>query len=150
MFGSLGVWTWLCMLLVAHHCHAASITFLGVDKDVVDFQAAGRGQEGFWVPGFDCSAYAFEQPTNFSENDRLQPWAGPLKHIERSDLRDYVNRTFSMDGPCSTICGDPSYSVVTLPDGTTGASGIIVDPAADENSNNSVNRVILNEGSPNP
>ena len=33
-------------------------------------------------------------------------------------------------------------------DGNTGGSGIIVDPAADENSNNSVNRIVLNDGTP--
>ena len=71
-----------------------------------------------------------------------------MKHIERRDLKEYVNRSFSMDGTDSTICGDSNYSVVTLPDGTTGGSGIIVDPAADENSNNSVNRIMLNNGTP--
>jgi hypothetical protein len=53
-----------------------------------------------------------------------------------------------MDGPCSVICGDSDYAVIILPDGSTGGSGIVVDPAADENSNNSVNKIQLNDGVP--
>jgi hypothetical protein len=134
------------LLLTPLSCWAASITFLGVQHDIVDFSALGS--EGYWFPGFACETYAYEQPTNFSENNGLMEWAGPLKHIQRSELKEYANRSFSMDGPCSAMCGDPSYNIITTPDGTVGASGIIVDPAADENSNNSVNRIMLNAGTP--
>jgi len=126
---------------------AASITFLGVENDIEDF-SRGFGKEGFWFPGFACPSYEFEMPTNYSEYNGLKSWAGPLKHISRWELKKYVNRSFSMDGPCSTICGESSFSSFTLPDGMTGGSGIIVDPAADENSNNSVNRIMLNSGTP--
>mmetsp|Transcript_47675 Transcript_47675/g.94368 ORF Transcript_47675/g.94368 Transcript_47675/m.94368 type:complete len:239 (+) Transcript_47675:27-743(+) len=132
--------------MVIPACQAATITFLGVESDVVDY--SGLGKEGFWFPGFACSSYEFEKPTNFSEYNGLPHWAGPLKHIERWELKEYVNRSFSMDGPCSTICGDSSFNLITLPDGTEGSSGIIVDPAADENSNNSVNRIALNTDTP--
>ena len=53
-----------------------------------------------------------------------------------------------MDGPCSVICGDSSYADVVLPSGEKGSSGIVYDPAAAENSNNSVNRIMLNAGVP--
>jgi hypothetical protein len=128
-------------------CFAASITYLGVDKDILDF--SGLGKEGFWFPGFACSSYEFEKATNFNEYDGLNTWAGPLKHISRWELLKYVNRSFSMDGPCGTICGDSSFNNITLPDGTSGLSGIIIDPAADENSNNSVNRIALAASTPN-
>ena len=134
------------LLLLAPLSWAASITFLGVINDIVDFSAMGK--EGYWFPAFACKSYEYEQPTNFSEYNGLKEWSGPLKHISRWELKEYVNRSFSMDGPCSTICGDSTYSIVTLPDGTSGSSGIIVDPAADENSNNSVNRIKLNSGTP--
>jgi hypothetical protein len=133
-------------LLFTASSWAASITYLGVQNDIVDFSALGN--RGYWFPGFACPTYSFEFPTNYSEYDRLEPWTGPLKHISRWQLKEYVNRSFSQDGPCSTICGDASYNTVTLPDGTFGVSGIIVDPAADENSNNSVNRIMLNNGTP--
>lgn len=132
--------------LCSQACLAATITFLGVQRDVTDFSSVGS--RGFWFPGFACSSYEFGMGTNFSEYDRMQPWTGPLKHISRWELKEYVNRSFSMDGPCSTICGDINYNIIQLPDGTIGSSGVIVDPAADENSNNSVNRIMLNDGTP--
>ena len=53
-----------------------------------------------------------------------------------------------MDGPCSVTCGDINYSSITLPSGKKGKSGILYDPKAAENSNNSVNRIMLNVGVP--
>ena len=120
----------------------------GVTKDVNDFSSGRYGKHGYWFPGFACSDYYFEQPTNFSERSHLSSWLGPLKHIERWQLTEYANRTFSMDGPCSVICGDSDYAVIILPDGSAGGSGIVVDPAADENSNNSVNKIQLDDGVP--
>lgn len=123
------------------------ITFLGVENDITDFSALGK--QGYWFPGVDCDVYSFEKPTNFNEMNGLLAWAGPLKHIERWQLTEYRNRSFSMDGPCSTICGDVNFSKIILPGATSfSTSGIIVDPAADENSNNSVNRIQLNAGTP--
>lgn len=125
---------------------SASIQFLGVESDVVDFSALGK--EGYWFPGISCPSYSYESPTNYNEYDGLKTWAGPLKHIQRWELKEYVNRSFSMDGPCSTVCGDSSFNTITLPGGASATSGIIVDPAAAENSNNSVNRIVLNKGTP--
>uniref|UniRef100_A0A7S4KMM7 Transmembrane 9 superfamily member n=1 Tax=Paramoeba aestuarina TaxID=180227 RepID=A0A7S4KMM7_9EUKA len=123
-----------------------SITFLGVKQDLTTFSSFG--QKGFWVPGFNCQMYEYEKETNYSEVDKLEPWTGPLVHILRYQILEYPNHTFSMDGPCSVICGDDSFADVVLPDGEKGKSGILYDPAADENSNNSVNRVMLNDGVP--
>ena len=127
-----------------------TITYLGRVDDISDYR--GIGKEGYWFPGFSCPVYEYEQPTNFSEANGLEgSWAGPLKHIQRTDLKDYVNRTFSQDGPCSVICGNDmthQFNVITLPKGQTGGSGIIVDPAAADNSNNSINRIALGYGTP--
>ena len=73
----------LSFMSISKEAETVSIVFLGVETDVVDFSALGK--EGFWFAGFGCSAYSFEKPTNFSEYDGLHSWAGPLKHIERSD-----------------------------------------------------------------
>jgi hypothetical protein len=113
-----------------------SITFLGVVSDTTDLSVFGS--EGYWMPGWNCVEYSFEQPTNYSEANALPVWAGPLKHIIRSALTEHVNRSFSMDGPCSVIRGDDMYNLIVLPGGGSsvggsGRSGIIVDPAADEN-----------------
>ena len=123
-----------------------SITFLSVQYDILNLTGYGTG--GYWLPGFACEKEQFKQSTDYHEYNKLQSWTGPLKHIERWQIREYRNRTFSMDGPCSVTCGMNSYNTITLPDGTTGVSGIILDPAAADNSNNSVNRISLNAGTP--
>lgn len=133
-----------CFLLFS--VEAASITFIGVEMDIIDF--SGFGNEGYWMPGFACSSYQSGQRTDHNEHNTLHSWTGPLKHIERWELKEYVNRSFSMDGPCSVTCGDINFSTITLPDSTTGLSGIVIDPAAAENSNNSINRITLNTGTP--
>lgn len=124
-----------------------SIVFVGVVEDITNF--SNYGKEGFWFPGFDCPSYSFEKHTDYYEMNSLNTWMGPLKHIKRWEIKEYINRSFSMDGPCSTICGDIDFNSFQLPNNKIGISGVIVDPAAAENSNNSVNRIQLNENTPN-
>lgn len=60
----------------------------------------------------------------------------------------YLFRTFSQDGPARSAGGRASWDTFTLPDGTTGRSGAIVDPHTAENSNNTINRIQLRDGAP--
>lgn len=42
--------------------------------------------------------------------------------------------------------GDTSWATITLPDGTTGFSGALVDPASDDNSNNTIQNIGVGAG----
>lgn len=142
-----------------------SITHTQTNLDATNFQALGFGQAGYYFPQFAASIPVTERPT--FENIEFAPpsWASFQFDITQAD------RTFSVDaGLFSGDVGDPldqaapfgnplvagvytkggesAWDSFTLPDGTEGLSGAAVDEAADNNSNNSVNRIQLGPGTP--
>lgn len=140
-----------------------SITHTQTTFDSTDFQAFEFGLEGYYFPQFDASSPVSERPTD--ENMQFSPpsWAGFQFDSTQSD------RTFSLDagcfsgnivGVCFTGPTDPlvfgvysegglsAWDTFTLPNGSSGLSGAAVDEAADNNSNNSVNRIQLGAGTP--
>jgi hypothetical protein len=142
-----------------------AITHTQTDLDATDFQALGYGREGYYFPQFDGVSPATERPT--FENMAFDPpsWASFQFDVTQPD------RTFSLDAglfsgdfndPLDeaapfgnplvagvyTKGGQPAWDWFTLPDGAQGLSGAAVDEAADDNSNNSVNRIQLGVGTP--
>lgn len=86
--------------------------------------------------------------TGENARDALPPWANPLNHVTIFLDPSYLTRTFSQDGPSRSKGGQPKWNDFTLPDGTAGRSGAIVDPFACKNSDNTINRVQLGKGTP--
>ena len=147
---------------------AATVTFVGVTSNQTNFQALGFGQAGYYFPQFGTNSPATLRPT--WENMQFKPptWAGFQFDSTQAD------RTFSLDAaqpPYNILFGDQNdpmdqvapfgnplvagvyskggqslWNAFTLPDGTTGLSGVAVDEWATDNSNNSVNRIQLGTG----
>jgi hypothetical protein len=149
--------------VTAQFSQAATITQLATSVDKTDFQALGIGKAGYWFPQFDAGSPVTERPTD--ENMQFSPpsWAGFQFDSAQSD------RTFSLDAGCFSgnivgVCntgptdplvfgvysegGDTDWDTFTLPDGTTGLSGAVVDEHTESNTNNSFNRISLNAGTP--
>jgi len=149
---------------------AATVTFVGVTRDQTNFQALGFGRAGYYFPQFGATNPVTHRPT--WENMRFQSpsWAGFQFDSTQPD------RTFSLDAaqpPYNIYFGDPNdpmdlvapfgnplvagvyskggqstWNTFTLPDGSTGVSGAVVDEWATQNSNNSVNRIQFGAGTP--
>ncbi len=163
--------------VVAHHAMgAATITFIGVTSDQTSFQALGFGQAGYYFPQFATGGPVTLRPT--WENMRFNPpsWAGfQFINVDSSGVPT-SDRTFSLDAaqaPYNILFGDytdpwdtnapfgnplvagvyskggqSNWNTFTLPDGTSGLSGAVVDEWATDNSNNSVNRIQFGPGTP--
>ncbi len=127
---------------------AATITYVGVIYDQMDFARLNIGNSGFWFPQFDSANPVSMRPTGENPRDSLPSWAGPLNHATSILDPDFSTRTFSQDGPARSKGGQPTWNTFTLPDGEVGLSGAIVDPYARANSNNTINRIQLRSGVP--
>jgi len=159
------------LLAAARSAEAApTITYLGKTSDQTDFQALGFGQAGYYFPQFGASSPVTLRPT--WENMQFSPpsWAGFQFNVLAAD------RTFSLDAaqapylinfgdqtdPMDLVApfgnplvagvyskgGQSTWNTFTLPNGTTGLSGAVVDEWASNNSNNTVNRIQLGAGVP--
>ncbi|MHC4830136.1 MAG: hypothetical protein ACYTFT_07245, partial [Planctomycetota bacterium] len=127
----------------------AAVTYIGVDKDVTDFQfGLDYGNAGYWFPLFDASSPRSDKPTQDKERNGLPGWAGPMTHMEIWELWNFPQRTFSQDGPTRTKGGFPSWNFFTLPNGEHGLSGIVFDPHGEDNTSQTVNRIDLGPGTP--
>lgn len=129
---------------------AKTITFLGKTADTTNYSSTGLniGKAGFWFPEFNASTVGggvTNQLTDDNDRNSLPSWA--LMNFTR-DLSD-PTRTFSLDnGGVYAEGGDPAWNTFTLPDGEVGLSGSVVDPQTMNNSNNTVNKIILAAGVP--
>ncbi len=114
---------------VATHLDATNYSPTGLDL----------GNAGFWFANFNASAPNDGTPDANHANS-LPGWV--LPNFDPLDA-DYTfgTQVFSRGG-------NNAWSSITLPDGTTGLSGAILDPEAAGNSNNSVPRLLLGPGTP--
>ncbi|MDC3379032.1 Ig-like domain-containing protein, partial [Planctomycetota bacterium] len=61
---------------------AATVTYVGVDHDVTDFQSGvDYGNSGYWFPMFDASSPRSGRPTEDRARNSLPIWAGPMTHM---------------------------------------------------------------------
>lgn len=129
---------------------AKTITFLGKTADTTNYSSTGMniGKAGFWFPQFNASTAGggvTGQLTDDNDRNSLPSWA--LMNFTR-DFSD-PTRTFSLDsGGVYSEGGDPAWNLFTLPDDEVGLSGSVVDPQTKNNSNNTVNKIILSAGVP--
>ena len=120
---------------------------------MADFQALGYGQAGYYFPQFDAASPVTQKWTADNMRFSSPSWASFQFDSTQPD------RTFSLDagvfdtGPPAVVGvysegGNTAWDSFKLPVGMTGLSGSVVDEAADNNSNNSVNRIQLGPGVP--
>lgn len=145
----------VALIMAALYLHidstqAQSVTYASRTVDVSNFDprlgGEAIGQAGYWMANFAAPRPCYNQPTNESQRSALPSWAGPVYHVP--PLINFFWRTFSLDGPCLSAGGFPTWANMTLPNGEHGISGAIVDPKAAGNDNNSINRISLNIGVP--
>jgi hypothetical protein len=127
---------------------AARIAYVGVVRDQTDFARLGLGKAGYWFPQFDTGSPVAQRPTGENARDALPKWIEPLNHVTNFLDPAYLTRTFSQDGPGRSKGGQSKWSKFTLPDGTKGLSGAIVDPHARKNTNNTINRIQFRDAVP--
>jgi hypothetical protein len=126
--------------LVAASVHAqATITYLGVNTNATDYSITGLniGKRGFWFPQFDAAAPITGAAVDDNDRNSLPSWVLPNFANDQS----FANNAFSEGG-------DVAWATLTLPDGTSGLSGALVDPGTASNSNNSIQELLLGPGTP--
>jgi len=130
-----------------------SITFVGETVDQTDFAALGFGQSGYYFPQFAANSPVTHKWTADNMRFSVPGWLG----FEFDSTK--ATRTFSLDaglfdtGPPIVFGvysegGKTTWNSFVLPTGEMGLSGAVVDEAADNNSNNTVNRIQLGTGVP--
>jgi len=112
----------------------------------------GWGQTGFYFPQFDAAAVVGPKRTDDNMQLYLPPWLE--FNFDPWDL----NTTFSADKPnCFDSCrgrgvytrgGYTDWNTFTLPNGFSGRSGSTVDEQAENNTNNTVNKILMKSGVP--
>jgi hypothetical protein len=135
----------ICLLISCPVDAAKTISFVGVQFDQTDYRSTGLniGKAGFWFPQFDAPTPVSGRPTDENDRNSLPSWA-PINFT--TNFFD-PTRTFSLDnGGVKSEGGDPTWNTLKLPDGTLGLSGSVVDPQTVNNSNNTINKIVLTPG----
>jgi hypothetical protein len=117
---------------------AQTITFIGATAGT-DYSNSGLdlGNQGFWFANFNASTPQTGQPINANEANGLPSWV---------TIDPTPDTTFA--STATTSGGQTAWSTLTLPDGTTGLSGAVVDSNTANNSNNTIRALQLGPGTP--
>ena len=139
----------LAALLFATATFGETITYV---RKVSTTNFLGWGQAGFYFPQFAASGIVGPKRTDDNMQFYVQNW------LEFNFDPWNLDTTFSADKPdCFDECkgrgvytrgGYTNWDVFTLPNGLSGPSGSIVDEQAENNTNNTVNRIKLKDGVP--
>jgi len=112
----------------------------GVTFDTTDFSSLGIGTAGFWFANFDATTPVDGAAVDSNDSNSLPSWILPEF--------DPNNADYSFGGLVTSSGGHTPWNFFTLPDGTNGLSGSLVDPETDNNSNNSVKKLLMGAGVP--
>ena len=126
-----------------------TITYVGMESTN---NFLGWGRKGFYFPQFDASGVVGPKRTDDNMQFYLPDW------LEFNFNPYSLTTTFSADKPdCFDDCrergvytrgGYTEWDEFTLPNGFAGLSGSIVDEQAEDNTNNTVNRIQMKAGVP--
>lgn len=120
----------------------------GVRLNKTNFGPSGTnlGQDGFWFANFGASSPSILQPVDTNDANSLPSWM----QVDFNPASP--NYGFALNSPSSAFStgGVAGYNVLTLPDGTTGLSGQLVDNAnsTGSQSNNIITRWVFGPGAP--
>ena len=117
---------------------AQSVTFIG-SQTSSDYSSSGLnlGQKGFWFANFNASTPQSGQAIDANAASSLPSWV---------TVNPTPDTTFS--GTVTSKGGQQSWANLTLPDGTSGLSGAVVDSNTANNSNNTIRMLELGPGAP--
>jgi hypothetical protein len=135
------VWGALSFALViglAALAQAQSVTFIGSTTSS-DYSDSGLdlGNQGFWFANFGATIPQTGQAINANEASSLPSWL---------TVNPTPDTTFA--STATTSGGHTPWAFLTLPDGTNGLSGAVVDSNTANNSNNTVRMLELGPGAP--
>jgi hypothetical protein len=117
---------------------AQSITFLGANTSS-NYSDAGLnvGNLGFWFANFNAPAPVSGAAINSNAANSLPAWV---------TVDPTPDTTFA--ATASTKGGQSTWATLTLPDGSSGLSGAVLDSNTANNSNNSLRALALGAGTP--
>jgi hypothetical protein len=123
---------------LAASAQAQSVTFVSSTTGS-DYSDSGLdlGNQGFWFANFGATTPQDGQPINANEASSLPSWL---------TVNPTPDTTFA--ATATTSGGHTPWAFLTLPDGTNGLSGAVVDSNTANNSNNSVRMLQLGPGAP--
>lgn len=134
------IWSALCVTLaigLAATAQAQSVTFVGSTTSS-DYSPTGLdlGKYGFWFANFDAPTANSGSAIDANAANGLPGWV---------TVNPTPDTTF---GGMVTSSGGQGWDSLTLPDGTTGESGALVDAETAGNSNNTIRMLELGPGAP--
>jgi hypothetical protein len=117
---------------------AQSVTFLSTttSSDYSDY-GLDIGNLGFWFANFGAANPQTGQAINANAASSLPSWIS---------VNPTPDTTFALTA--TTSGGQAGWASLTLPDGTTGLSGAVVDSNTANNSNNSIRMLEIGPGAP--
>jgi hypothetical protein len=141
--------TTLCLFVAvcffgASAVEAGSLVYVGVAEDQTDYSATGLniGKDGYWFANFG-------QANNEAQVEDDDPFAGAVDALPSwFSPMAFNDAGTGINGAMDSIGGVPSYNELTLPDGTIGRSGQVLDNAAPATGNNVVDQIIMGVGVP--
>lgn len=119
-----------------------TVTYLGVTRGASNYSDAGLdlGNYGSWFPQFNAPAPVSGAAVDDNDRDAFPAWVLPNFDPNSAD--------YSFGTAVTSKGGQPGYSLLVLPDGSSGVAGTLVDPQAANNSNTSIPKLVLGAGVP--
>ncbi len=134
------IWSAACLTVAvfAAAAPAQSITFLNATTSS-NYSNSGIdvGNAGFWFANFNASSPVSGAAIDSNAANSLPSWV---------TVNPAPDTTFA--STASTKGGQLNWATLTLPDGTTGLSGAVVDSNTANNSNNTIPKLELGPGTP--
>ncbi len=119
-----------------------TISHEGAFIDATDYSDAGLdiGNAGFWFANFGSTFPEDGRLVDHNDQNSLPSWVLPDFDPNSSD--------YSFGGQVTSSGGHTPWNFLTLPNGVNALSGSLVDAEADDNSNNTIKRLLLGPGVP--
>ena len=113
------------MLMTDTLAHAGEIQAVSVKYDVTDFSSSGYhiGTAGYWFANFDASTAVTDAPANQNSVNTLPSWAA----VNLNPGGSFPDNNLDGKPYAVSMGGLSGANQFTLPDGTTGTSGQVVD-----------------------
>ncbi len=121
-------------LLCGSHAVGGTVTFVGKTSDVTDFQAAGFGKAGYWFPQFAALSPVTGAALDDNDRNAFPSWI---------DVSTQALFDDAFDDQATSSGGFDTWNNFKLPSGESGRSGSLVDPGSANNSNNTIDDMIL-------
>jgi hypothetical protein len=128
---------------------AQSITHIGTSVDQTNYSPTGLniGTAGFWFAQFNAPSPVTNALLDDNDVIAFPSWVLPDFNKANTATPGYSFCTGG-SGDCYSEGGDTSWNTLTLPNGTSGLSGSVVDPSSANNSNNTIRSLLLGPGTP--